>query len=464
MSTRAIASSANTEVRADAKEEFSVPKNRFYEASQDATVDRRYQVKREIARGGMGVVFEAEHLHLRSSVALKLLSKSALDVEAVHARLLREARALSRVRHPNIVPVLDAGICDVFGPFIALDMIEGRSLESFLVARQRLDVASTVQVVAQLADALDRVHEAGIIHRDVKPANVLISREVGRRGDTALLIDFGIARVPGEIDVVERKITRHGELLGTVEYMAPEQLLDGKGIDRRTDVYALGMLVYECLTGDVPYHGPPTVVMSALLSGLAPPNVRSKRADVPDALDRAVARALSHDPAKRQGSAGEFARECLAALGVEAGQLALIESTNDRVQSLHPGAPAMAPSDLRAQGAAPLRRQFVRAPYVTPARILASAGPCDGRTEDISEGGALVVTAAECGDGEKVKIRLPLPTSGRVVTLEAVTRWVKTKRGQRAIGVEFVDAGDDVKSEIRHYAELMTGAQASGAR
>lgn len=429
---------------------------KYEEAKAGVTVDRRYQVRREIARGGMGAVFEAEHAFLKSPVALKTLTRQALDVPSVHARLMREARALSRTRHPNVVPVFDAGVCDLHGPYVALDMIEGRTLESFLVARQKLDIAETLAVVAQLASALDWVHQKGVIHRDVKPANVLVSREPGRDGDTAILVDFGIARVPGEVDVVDGRLTRHGEVLGTVEYMAPEQLAEGREPDARTDVWALGVLAYECLTGDVPFTGTPTQVMTALLQGQKPPELRARRADVPEPLSKAVMRALNHAPAQRPQSAGELVRAMEQALGITAPPILLIDTVPDAVRSVPPSATA---ADLKSSGNAPVRRLFARAPYVTPTRIVTTGGPCDGRSEDISEGGLLVVTSAECTDGDRVKVRLPLPTSGRVVVLEAIARWSKNRRGQRAIGVEFVDPPEEVRAEIRTYVTLMSGVR-----
>lgn len=411
---------------------------RYVEASPASTIDRRYTVRREIARGGMGIVFEAEHSLTRSPVAVKVLTTAALGWPIVHARLMREARALAIARHPGVASVLDAGVCRSHGPYLVLEMIEGRSLESFIVARRTLDVDSTVAVAQQLAAALTYVHGTGVVHRDVKPGNVLVTREAGREGDVLKLLDFGIARVGEGDDVVERKLTQQTDVLGTIEYMAPEQILDGLPPTPATDVYALGVTLFECLVGDVPFPGTMTQVMSALLAGKPVPSIRESRPDVSPALESAILRAMRRDPAQRHASPDELAAACVAAIGHAPRRLDLLD-----------------PPRAHADGSS--RRQFTRAPYVTPVRVLGQAGACDGRTEDISEQGLLVVTSGSCVEGDEVTVRLPLPSSGRVVTLPGIARWAKTQRGQRAIGIELGAIPPDARADIRNYVALMTG-------
>ncbi len=421
----------------------------FEEAKTASLVDRRYAIKREIARGGMGVVFEAEHTTLRSPVALKTLTSTALASSAVHARLMREARALSVVRHPGVTNVLDAGVCRTFGPYVALEMIEGRSLDGLVVARQRLDVESVVSIALQLAQALGAAHARGVIHRDVKPGNVLVTRDASGGGDRVKLIDFGIACVRGEDDVVTRRLTQAGEVLGTIEYIAPEQLLDPAPPTVRADVYSLGALAYECLMGDVPFQGPPRTILTTLLAGGRPSSIRERRPDVPAAVDAAVMRALSRDPSARFASAQAFEEALLAAWGRAPRPLSLLEAPRS--------------SEGRAEGSS--RRQFVRAPYVTPVRVVSSNGAWDGRTEDVSEGGLLVVmpSHAEKGEtpessaqGQRVSVRLPLPASGRVVTVEATACWTRAQRGQRAMGISFTSLAEEVRDDIQKYVALMS--------
>ncbi len=414
------------------------------EAAPSSTVDRRYRVKREIARGGMGVVHEADHVVLRRSVALKTLTRGALEWPLVHTRLVREARALSLVRHPGIANVLDAGSCPQHGPYIALEMIEGRSLESFIVARQRLDVEAVVHIAAQLGPALSFVHDRGIVHRDIKPGNVLVSRAAGQDSNVLKLLDFGIATVPGDDDVISRKLTQSGDIIGTVEYMAPEQLLDEAPPTFGTDVYAFGALLYECLAGDVPLAGTPREVMTALIAGRTPAALTELRSDVPPALAAAIMRALSRDPSARFPRADALARAVIAAVPQLTRPLALLEPIDESDPST--------------------RRAYPRAPFVTPVRLVSSSGSNDGRTEDVSEGGLLLVIDAQVREGERVTARMPLPLSGRVVTVEAIARWARTRRGQKAIGLAFTSLPDDARDDIRGYVALMTGVPATPAR
>ncbi len=433
-----------------------MPEGSRYQAARiTAVLDGRYQLRREIARGGHGVVFEAEHLVTRAHAAFKTLSGAAPDNPAAQARLIREARVIGAVKHPHVISVLDAGVCSKFGPYAVLEMIEGRPLDGILLTRQTLPVAQTIALALQLCDALSAVHHHGIVHRDVKPGNLLIAH--GPSGDRLLLIDFGIAKVSHEEETATQKITRLGELLGTVEYMAPEQIKDDGPIDPRSDVYAAGVVLYECLTGEVPYMGSPTAVIASMLAATPIGSIRALRSDVPPALEAAIRRALELDPAKRFATIRELAHACYAALTGPLPRLELLAMSRAGVVAAKPAEPAPLPP-------VESRRQFVRAPYVTPLRVLVGGRAVDGRTEDISEGGVLMVTESGFGDGEQVTVRLPLPLSGRVVELAAKTRWIRSRRNQQAIGAEFSVVPDDVRTEIRGYVALMTGTRANPPR
>jgi len=433
------------------------------EAAPESIVDRRYLVRREIARGGMACVFEAEHVVTHAKVALKTLIRELIDHPDARVRLLREARVLGAMRHPNVVLIQDAGECRKHGPFLALQMIDGRPLDGILVARRRLAIDQAVAIIVQLCSALETVHRNGIVHRDVKPSNLLISR--GSTGDQGVeLIDFGIATAGNEPpDAATPKLTKMGELLGTVEYMSPEQIMESAPIDARTDVYAAGVVLYECLTGEVPFGGGPTVVITSFLQGLRPPSLRNQRSEVPAKLESALSKALEIDPNKRFASAREFAAACSEALDAAVPAIDLLDVHNDKESAPAPlkvsQQAAAAPPPPAVTANPQRRRQFVRAPYVTPIRIvLGDNQVCDGRSEDISEGGVLIVADTGVAANQRVKLRLPLPSSGKVVLLEATTKWFKTSRTQRAVGLEFVNAPEDVRAEIRAYAALMTGA------
>jgi len=361
---------------------------------------------------------------------------------------------LGAIRHPNIVLIQDAGACPKHGPFLALQMIDGRPLDGILIGRRCLSVGQAVAVGVQLCHALETVHRHGVVHRDVKPSNLLISRTA--TSDQVELIDFGVATAGVQDASASSKLTKMGELLGTVEYMSPEQLMESAPIDERTDVYAAGVVLYECLSGEVPFGGSATAVITSFIQGIRPASLRERGVTVPAALEAAVSTALEVDPSRRYPSAHAFGAACRAALGGVVPEIALLDVQHDQPAS------AAAPSGARlatrpaASESGHRRRQFLRAPYVTPIRIL--LGPnraCDGRSEDISEGGVLVVADTECATDQRVKVRLPLPTSGRVVVLDATTKWCKASRNQRAIGIEFFDPPEDVRAEIRAYAELM---------
>jgi len=403
-------------------------------AGPGAVVDERYVIKREIARGGMGVVFEATHTTLRSAMALKMLTPASREWSAGQPRLLREARVLASCSHPRIVRVHDAGVCEIHGAFVALEMLEGRSLDSYLVARQRLDARTVARIGEQVCDAVAHVHSRGLLHRDIKPANLVVARDESGVSDGLKLIDFGVATISAELQSQEPKLTRVGTVLGTPEYLAPELMLGRATASAASDVYSIGVLLFEALTGELPYTGDASAL--ALAHAMNKPRGKPPPipGEVPPALWAAIQRALAREPSSRTDSAESLGRICREALGG-----------------------ADAPLDLLlAASPSGGKRQFQRAPYSAPARVWMRAGQVDGRTEDVSEGGVLVVVSAECVEGEKVRVRFPLPTSGLVLEVEGVARWIKTQRAQRAMGIAFDRLGQDALRDIRAYAEIMT--------
>lgn len=404
-------------------------------AHAGSLVDRRYRIVREIASGGGGVVFEAEHLHTKAHVAIKTLNLARVP-RGAPARLLREARALGLVRHPNVVRVLDAGECQTHGPFVALELIDGRTLESFVTGRSRLGVATTIALVCQLADALAALAARGVVHRDVKPANVLVVPGEGRP-DTAILIDLGIARIQGDPD--GSRVTLSGELLGTPEYMSPEQATSAVPVDHRTDVYGLGVLTYECLTGTTPFSGHVLEVVSSILSGAEPAPMSRHRTDVPPELEAVVRRALRQDRDARWPDAASFARACVAAMGGGVPDLHLFHTEEKPPETARTGS---------------VRRRVARAPYHAPARLLLPSGvACDAKIEDISCGGLLITTREELAPEVALSIKLALPLSGHVLVLPSVVRWVRKRAAARAAGLEFRNLPPDARREIELYVK-----------
>lgn len=411
-------------------------------ACAGSMIDFRYRLLREIASGGGGMVFEAEHVHTRARVAVKTLNHAA-PVRGGRSRILREAYALGLVRHPNIVPVLDAGDCLKHGPYLVLAMIDGRTLESFVTGRSRLDGQSTVAIIEQIGSALSVLSRRSVVHRDVKPSNVLVVPGECGEPDTAVLIDFGVARLNELGTTAVERLTLDGDLVGTPEYMAPEQI-SGKGpIDHRTDVYGLGALAYECLTGTTPFAGHALAVVSSILAGDKPLPVSAHRSDIPAALEAAIARALHHDPAGRWPDTRSFARACAAAIGGGVSPLYLFPRNLEHSDTERPGVPS---------------RKATRAPYQAPARVLMPKGTgYDGKIEDISAGGLLLATAVDLPPLTSVLVKFPLPMSGRVVTLDALVRWTRPRKEARAMGLEFSNPPFEVKREIEVFTSPLYG-------
>ncbi len=436
------------------------------------TVDTRYELKRLIARGGMGLVFEAHHKFTRRAVALKLLADEQRDQKETRRRLLREAHALTSVRHPGFVEVLDAGVCGAHGPYLVLEMLEGRTLDGILAARRRLSVADTVQVGRRVCAAIAHAHAHGVVHRDLKPSNIFVARnEIGE--ETVKLIDLGVAAVAvDQSDQLDHKLTKAHEVVGTPEYMAPEQLW-GQAIDARTDVYAIGMSLYECLTGDVPYSGSYPDVLVQVSNAVGPPDVRAKRPDVPAALAIVIENALEKDAVNRFQTASELGRALVAASGLELGPSALLKLSAEEEAAADGGeeepartiqlvrrkaAPdADRDSNVRASPSSH-RRQFVRAPYVTPVRILSATGSeIHARSEEISEEGMLVLTPLPFPLGAPLRLQFASPVTGEMIHIDGTVRWTREARGRSAMGIEFVSIPPVLRRVVSDYIAMLPG-------
>jgi predicted Ser/Thr protein kinase len=263
-----------------------------------------YDIQREVGRGGMGVVYLATDRRLSRRVALKVIVPELAADAQFRVRFEREARVAATLEHPHVVPVYEAGEHDG-SLFIAMRFIDGSDLASDV--RQRGPVAPPrfARIVVHVAGALDAAHRAGVVHRDVKPANVLLTGE----GDDeqAYLTDFGLTR-----EAADSGLTATGQWVGTVDYAAPEQIM-GEPTDARTDVYALGCTAFHALTGQPPFEGVSAARLFAHMNN-PPPSACDARAGLRPEVDAAIARAMAKEPGERFPSAGDFARAMAAAL------------------------------------------------------------------------------------------------------------------------------------------------------
>ncbi|VEG57410.1 protein kinase [Mycolicibacterium aurum] len=261
-----------------------------------------YQLRRLLGKGGMGEVYEAYDTVKDRVVALKLLPDGVSHDPVFRKRLQREAHAAGRLQEPHVVPIHDYGEVDGL-LFVDMRMIDGTDLRKVLKEQGAMSPARATAIVAQIASALDAAHRAGITHRDVKPENILLTRD-----DFAYLVDFGIANA-----VTDEALTELGTAVGTYSYMAPERFTNGE-VTHRADVYALTCVLHECLTGSQPFQGDSvSVVITAHLNQPAPTPSRM-RPGIPAGLDDVVARGMAKRPEDRFDSAGEMARAATAAL------------------------------------------------------------------------------------------------------------------------------------------------------
>jgi WD40 repeat protein/tRNA A-37 threonylcarbamoyl transferase component Bud32 len=274
-----------------------------------------YRIEALLGRGGTSVVYLAEDARLKRKVALKLLPPTLAEDEAFRERLLRESELAASIDHPNIVPIYEAGETDE-QLFIAMRYVEGSDLKERL-ADGPMEPAEAIGVLAQVASALDASHARGLVHRDVKPSNVLLDRGARPDGtDHAYLADFGLTKRVAE----QTAMGGDGQLMGTIDYVSPEQI-EGEEIDGRADLYSLGCVLYECLAGQPPFRRESDVAVVFAHLREEPPALRELRPDLPEALDAVIARALAKQPEERYSSCRELARAALAVTVEETSRL-----------------------------------------------------------------------------------------------------------------------------------------------
>jgi len=270
-----------------------------------------YVIARHLGQGGMGSVYEARHELLGRRVAIKLLRAGREPDQRAQARLLREARAAGQVRHPNVVPVFDAGWHDGL-PFLVMDLLEGEDLASLLARRGRLAADEIARLFVPVAAAVSAAHGLGIVHRDLKPGNLFLARVRPRRIEP-MVLDFGVSKIASED--ADPTLTDSASLLGTLLYMSPEQTGGAGEASARSDQYALGVMMYECVTGQHPFAGlGHYALMHAIMTApIRPPHKVAP--EIPASFSDVVMRALERSPGRRFGDVAELGRALLPFAG-----------------------------------------------------------------------------------------------------------------------------------------------------
>jgi Protein kinase domain len=362
-----------------------------------------YRIEGIAGSGGMGVVYRATQAALERTVALKVIAPDLAEDEEFRTRFKRESLLAASIEHQNVIPIYEAGEVDGV-LFLSMRYVEGTDLRSLLEPEGSLEPRRATRIVAQVAEALDAAHRAGLVHRDVKPGNILIAS-----GDHAYLTDFGLTKRAAS----ESALTKTGQLVGTVDYVAPEQI-EGFRVDARSDVYALACVLYHLLTGQVPYERPSDMARLFAHVNSPPPVPSTTEPAVPHELDEVVARGMAKDPDERYQSAGDLGRAAVA--GAERRTIAEPERSVARGEAA-PSTPGVAPTPPAAgappsvAGARSRRRwiwalvaAFVVAAGVVVALVVGGGGGGGGSSESLPPGGQSTVlnNVAPPVSGERV--------------------------------------------------------------
>ncbi len=309
-----------------------------YEGGADPLLGRviadRYRIEELLGRGGMGVVYRVEHVRIGKLMAMKLLHGALAREKDVIKRFKREAEAVSRLDHPNTVQVFDFGQSEGM-MYLVMEYLPGRDLGQLVKDSGALDFARVARIGAQVCGSVQQAHELGIIHRDLKPENVMVLED-GPTEDFVKVLDFGLAKLRESEEAAEKSITRAGSILGTPYYMAPEHIR-GEMVDARSDVYAMGALMYKAVTGVPPFWAttPVGVLTMHLTEELEPPSLRAPKRDIPKEADAILGRAMEKDPADRYQDMEELRADLLDFLaaigadgGLESGKLARVKGAS----------------------------------------------------------------------------------------------------------------------------------------
>ncbi|HKP84476.1 MAG TPA: protein kinase [Blastocatellia bacterium] len=275
-------------------------------------LDDKYLIEERLGSGGMCNVYRARHVAMDKELAIKVLKPELAADAAIAQRFEQEARAASRVRHPHAINVTDYGIGASNTPYLVMELVEGKTIRELISEYGPLSVERTADILRQTCAALEVAHSVGVIHRDIKPDNIIISQVDGR--DWVEVLDFGVAKIQEDMNR-RADLTGANHIIGTPRYMSPEQC-EEKPVDSRSDIYSLGVVVYEMLAGEAPFDGDSSTQLLMAHASQPPPHLSWKRPDIPPEIEATVMRALEKNPDRRQQSAAEFAREFDRAAGI----------------------------------------------------------------------------------------------------------------------------------------------------
>jgi serine/threonine-protein kinase len=278
----------------------------FRSPNPGALVDSKYRLAERIGGGGMGDVFRAEQLNQSRPVAIKFLHPELSQNAEVAQRFFQEAQAVNRIRHPNVVDVIDAGVSEM-GPYMVMEYLDGESVGAALTRVGRFEVEAVVGTAIPVLEALDAAHRVGIIHRDLKPENVFIALDAARTSVLVRLLDFGIAKILDAGEPGPR--TRTGVVFGTPDYLSPEQATGEGPLDGRSDLFAVGVLIYELITGMRPFRAPTAVATAFKVVHADAPSIAAAGVHVDNRLEAVVHRLLQKEPSKRFPTASDVIRE-----------------------------------------------------------------------------------------------------------------------------------------------------------
>jgi len=279
------------------------------------TLAGKYRIEEKLNEGGMGTVYRGTHILMDKTVAIKVLRPSLAADQKIVARFSREARAASKILHPHALSVTDFGEGEKGTVFLVMEYLSGRTLKDIIRSEGPMPLGRVAEIIRQVGGALDAAHAEGVVHRDLKSDNIMLLSNTG--ADYAKVLDFGIAKIKEREGEYDPALTAPDLVIGTPQYMSPEQCSQSPDIDARSDIYSLGVILYEMLVGHVPFTGSsPTTIMLKHLQEQAP-SILAERDDVPEAVNRVVAKALQKRPEDRYNTVNELVEDFTIASGLQ---------------------------------------------------------------------------------------------------------------------------------------------------